>query len=106
MKEILYFLPALIFSAFYVLVVFVTALTISPIIFVWIAAFIVAGILLSKGLFWGGCFGMLPGIHLMYMSTIDTGQIFPIEMPIGIIIVTFYVLCCGFVLYKNKKSKK
>jgi len=53
----------------------------------------------------GWIFGVLPGIHMMYMSTKDTGQVINIELPLGIIVVTFYLLCCSFVFYTMRKRK-
>lgn len=49
---------------------------------------------------------MLPGIHFIYMSTQDTGQILPIELPTGIIVIIFYLLCSGVVFCNIKKSAK
>lgn len=105
MKKPIYFIPAIIFIVFYGLVIISMGFSVSPVVFVWIATFIISGVLLSEGIFWGGCFGILSGVHFMYMSTQDTGQILPIEMPLGMIIVFFYLLCCIFVLRKKKKQK-
>ncbi len=41
-------------------------------------------------------------IHLIYMGTQETGQIIN-EMPIGIIVFIFYIICGSFIFYKNKK---
>lgn len=105
MKKIAFFIPAIIFTIFYGgIIIGVNPSIVSPIIYPWIGLFIISGILLSKGLFWGGLLGVLPGIHLMYMSTKDTGQIIDIEFPMGSIVASFYLLCCGFVFYKSKKN--
>lgn len=106
MKKVVYFIPALIFAIFYGLVIIITGLHISPAVYVWIVAFTISGILLSKNIFLGGCFGILPGVHLIYMSTQDTGQILPIEMPIGIMVAVFYILCCVLVFRRTKKATK
>ncbi|MGL5254041.1 MAG: DUF4362 domain-containing protein, partial [Brevinema sp.] len=45
--------------------------------------------------------GVLPTIHLIYMSTQETGQVVNIELPLGIIVLLFYVLCGCFV-YKRR----
>ncbi|MGK0466522.1 MAG: hypothetical protein ACJAX4_001810, partial [Clostridium sp.] len=45
-----------------------------------------------------------PAIHLIYKGTQDTGQIFN-EMPIGIIVLIFYVICGSFIFYRSKKLK-
>jgi len=47
--------------------------------------------------------GILPGIHWIYMGTQYTGQAIN-EMPIGIIVLIFYIICGSFVFYKNKKG--
>ncbi|WP_239431944.1 hypothetical protein [Sporosarcina sp. ACRSL] len=78
--------------------------SISTIVFVWIALFLVCGFLLSKEKFWGGILGILPGIHLIYMSTKDSGQVINIEFPLGVIILIFYILCSGLVFYKKRKT--
>lgn len=106
MKKIIFYIPAIVFTAFYgwAAISFGVKL-ISPIIFVWLTLFFVSGILLSKGNFLGGGLGMLPGLHLIYMSTKDTGQIINIELPLGIIVLTFYLLCSGFIFYKRRKVR-
>lgn len=103
MKKIMFFIPVIIISAFYGWILIGAGFSISPIVYAWIGLFLISGILLSKGLFWGGFFGMLPGIYMMYMSMIDTGQIINIEFPMGIIISVFYLFCCGIVFHKRKK---
>ena len=104
MKNILFYLPAIIFSIFFTWSITYLGLSFSPVIFVWLALFLVGGILLNKGKFWGGFLGMLPGIHWIYMGTQDTGQIFS-ETPLGIIVTVFYFVCGSFIFYKSKKSK-
>lgn len=47
-----------------------------------------------------GLFGLLPAIHLLYMSTQSTGQVINIEMPLGII-TALHVLACGFCVWKK-----
>ena len=103
MKNSVFYIPAILHI---VLVCFVMLLgigSILPGVYAWIALFLVSGFLLDKGRFWGGFWGMIPGINLIYMSTKDTGQISNIELPGGIIILVFYILCSGFVFYKEKK---
>lgn len=104
MKKLLLFIPAIVFSIFFIWSVLSFGLSFSPVIFVWLALFLAGGIFLNKGKFWGGFLGLLPGIHLIYMGTKDTGQIIN-EMPIGIIILVFYFFAGSFVFYKSKKSK-
>lgn len=105
MKKTVFYIPAILHSILVCFVILLRIGWVSPIAFVWIALFLVGGFLLGKGKFWGGAFGILPGIHLIYMSTKDTGQIINIELPSGIIILIFYILCSGFVFYKEKKTR-
>ncbi len=104
MRKFLFFIPAIIFTAFYGFVMIGIGLSVSPMVFIWIALFIISGILLAKNLFWGGVLGILPGCHSMYMSTIDTGQVMNIELPLGIVIVAFYLICSVYVYVKHKKQ--
>jgi len=76
---------------------------ISPIIVVWLALFFIGGLMLHKNFFGGSLFGALPAIHLIYMGTQQTGQIFN-EAPIGIVILIFYLLCGYFVYRSNKEA--
>ena len=48
----------------------------------------------------GALFGLLPAIHLLYMSTQFTGQVINIEMPLGII-TALYMIVCGFWVWKK-----
>jgi len=104
MKKIVYYMPAIIFTVFYGSVVVGGGIgIISPIVIVWLVLFLIGGILLSKNVFWGSLFGALPAISLIYMGTKETGQIIN-EMPIGIIVLIFYIICGGYVFYKSKKK--
>lgn len=104
MKKIVFYIPAILFAILYGwLAISFGISSISSIIFPWISSFLVSGFLLNKGKALGGVIGMLPGIHLIYMSTKDSGQVINIEFPMGIIILIFYVFCCVYVFYKEKK---
>jgi hypothetical protein len=104
--KIVFYLPAILFTAFYGLAAMSIGISsISPIAFVWITLFIVAGALLRKGKFFGGFIGIIPGIHFIYMSTKDTGQVMDIEMPMGVIILIFYMLCSAGVIFKKAKNR-
>lgn len=106
MKKTVFYMPAILFAILLGWVAISLGIgSISPIGLVWIALFLVGGFLLGKDKFWGGILGILPGIHMIYMSTKDTGQVINIELPLGIIILIFYILCSVFVLYKENKIK-
>jgi len=106
MEKIVFYTPAIIFTAFCGLIMLSGLSIILSIAITWIVLFTISGVLLSKGKFWGGFLGVLPGIHMMYMSTKDTGQIINIEMPLGVIVTIFYILCCSFVFYTSRKRKR
>lgn len=102
MKKIVFYIPAIIFAVFYGLLAIANIGAISPFVIVWLVLFLLSGILLVKDIFWGSLLGVLPAIHLIYMGTQETGQIIS-EIPIGIIVLIFYLVCGGFIFYKNKK---
>ena len=72
---------------------------------VWIALFLISGFLLSKEKVWGCVFGMIPGIVFAWMSTNETGQVINIELPLGLIIIGFYV-GCGIGIYRKQYLQK
>lgn len=107
MKKVLFFIPAIVFIVFYGLIIIVDGPSVSPVVFLWIALFIGSGILMVRKLFWGAVLGFLPGFHLMYMSTVDTGQIMNVEFPSGVIIVIYYLLCGIYIFLKfNRHTDK
>ena len=59
----------------------------------------------NKGKFWGGAFGLIPAGAFMYMSTRYTGQVINIELPLGWIIIGFYV-GCGIGIYRKQYLQK
>ncbi len=103
MKKIVFYIPAIIFAILYGVIAISNIGAISPIVVVWLALFFISGFILNKNVFWGSLLGALPAIHLIYMGTQETGQIIN-EMPTGIVVLIFYIICGGFVFYKNKKK--
>lgn len=103
MKKIIFYIPAIIFSIFYGALTISDIGAISAIVAVWLALFFVSGVLLNKNIYWGSLLGALPAIHLIYMGTQETGQIIS-ETAIGIVVLTFYVICGYFVYRKNKRE--
>lgn len=101
MKKTLYYIPAIIFTLLYGASAISGIGPISPVVVIWLVLFWASGILLSRNLSWGGLLGILPAIHLIYMGTQDTGQIIN-EMPIGVSVLIFYIICGGFIFYKGK----
>ena len=67
---------------------------------IWLTLFLTSGFLLSDEKAWGCLFGMIPGIVFIWMSTNYTGQVINIELPLGLIIISFY-LVCGAGIYRK-----
>lgn len=101
MKKIIFYIPFIIFAIFFGVITISDNGVISPIAIVWLALFFISGLILHKNVYWGSLFGTLPAIHMIYMGTQETGQIIN-EMPIGIIILIFYIIC-GYFVYKSNK---
>ena len=101
MRKYIGYIPAILFTGFYLLVGLTGASMVMSMILIWLACFWISAFLLHKGLFWGGIFGLVPGLHMIYMGTQYTGQIINIEIPLGIVVLLFYVIF-GFYLWKKK----
>ncbi|MFV0255132.1 MAG: hypothetical protein ACK5G7_03270 [Erysipelotrichaceae bacterium] len=102
MKKLWFFVPAVIFTLLYGLLALGEISAINPIVIVWLLFLWLAGVLLSKTIFWGGLVGMIPALSLIYMGTQETGQIIN-EAPIGIVVLLYYLVCIYFV-YKKRTS--
>ena len=102
--KILYFIPFILFVVVYLIMAIVGFSVISIEEVAWLVAFFVSGLLLDKGKFWGGAFGLIPAGAFMYMSTRYTGQVINIELPLGIVIAVYYIICSIIVYKRTKKS--
>ena len=102
-KILLYFIPFILFITVYFIMAFTGFSVISIEELIWLVAFFTGGVLLSKGVVWGGVFGIIPAIAFMYMSTKYTGQTIHIELPLGIVIAVYYIVC-SLVVYKCSKK--
>ena len=104
MRKILFFIPTIIFTVFYLWISIwagVGSIDWSMAIPITIP-FIAADLLLCKNIFWGGLVGILPAIYLISLTKQSyTGM----ELPIGIILFTYYIIC-SFVVYKKKSNHK
>lgn len=103
MRKLIGYIPAVLFTAFYLYVGMTGAGLTMSMVLIWLACFWLSAIFLHKGLFWGGVFGLVPGIHMIYMSTGFTGQGINIEMLLGIILILFYGIY-GFYLWKKRND--
>ena len=104
-KQIAYFLPFILSIIIYLGATILGLGLISMKEIVWIALFLISGFLLSKEKAWGCVFGMIPGIVFAWMSTNETGQVINIELPLGLIIIGFYV-GCGIGIYRKQYLQK
>lgn len=103
MKKLVFFIPAIIFTIFYGLAALAAMGAIHPIVVLWLALLWIAGVFLSKSMFWGGLIGFIPGVYYIYMGMQETGQIFK-ETPFGVIILLYYAVCIVYCIYKNKHA--
>ena len=101
MKKAIVFAPSAIFTVAIVALNIILK-TFSPLWYAWVLLLWVGGLVMNKGKAWGAVIGLLPGVHLIYMSTQYTGQVINIELPLGLIVVIFY-LGCGFVIWKRNR---
>jgi hypothetical protein len=104
MRRVLFYIPFILFGMLYGFAASSGIGAISPIAIVWLVLFFMSGFTLSRNFYWGSLLGILPAISLIYMGTRDTGQIIN-EMPIGIIVLIYYIIC-GIVAYVNNKKLK
>lgn len=105
MKKLVLFIPVIVFILFYGFMLIASFGVVSPVVIGWLALFTIAGALLCKDIYWGAILGILPALHLIYMSTQETGQVGNIELPLGIVVLIFYLIC-GYFVYKRKISKQ
>lgn len=99
MKKVLFYIPAIFFTLLYGWLALDGIGAIHPSVLVWLLLFWTAGILLGKGISWGGVLGFIPAIAFIYMGTQNTGQIIS-ETPIGVVILLYYAVTIYFI---NKK---
>ena len=102
MKKVITFAPAAIFAVA-IVVLNIVLRAFSPLWYAWMLLLWISGFVMSKGKAWGAVIGLLPGAHLIYMSMQYTGQVINIELPLGLIIVIFY-LTCGLVIWKRNRQ--
>ena len=93
MKKYLGYIPAVIFTVFYLLTGLTGAISAIPMVLIWLGCFYIAAVLLHKGIIWGGVFGTLPALHMIYRG--DS------EILIGIAIILFYLIL-GIYLWKKR----
>ena len=93
MKKVIYFTPAIFGLVFYSLLTVYSGFgAIHPAVCLCIAMLFVSAVLMSKKKWYGCIPGILVGVILIWMSFQSTGQVIDIEMPLGIVLILFYIL--------------
>lgn len=103
MKKYIGYIPAVLFTSFYLLAGITGASITMSVVLIWLLCFWVSAVLFHKGLFWGGIFGLFPAFHMIHMGTQYTGQVINIEIPLGVVLLLFYI-GFGFYLWKKKDT--
>ena len=103
MRKVLFYLPAAMYTIA-VIALNIILKTFSPLWYLGVVLLWLGGFLLNKGKVWGSLLGLLPAIHLLYMSTQFTGLAINIEMPLGLI-TALYVITCGLWVWKKDSNK-
>ena len=82
MKKYLGSIPAVFFLAFYLFSGLTGVSMAMGMILIWLACFLIAAVLLHKGILWGGIFGVFPALHMIYRG----GS----EILVGAVLLLFY----------------
>lgn len=105
MKKAVYFIPLILLVG---LVAFLYPIGLYGgwVIYTAIALFLLSGVLLTKRKWWGGIFGIPPGIGLIceYFDNI-IHHLGNIDLVVGIMLILFYALCSAQVFYSAKKAQ-
>ncbi len=103
MKKYIGYIPAILFTAFYLFAYLSAAGLTMSMALVWLGCFWVSALLFHKGVFWGGIFGIFPATNMIYMGTMYGWQVLNIEIILGIILVLFYLIL-SFYLWKRRST--
>ena len=95
MKKYIGYIPTVFFLTFYLLAGLTGSSMVLSMILLWLACFLIAAVLLHKGIIWGGVFGAFPALHMIYRG----GS----EILIGVVLLLFY-LGLGIYLWKKRDA--
>ena len=97
--KILFFVPFILFLVVYLVMAVTGFGIISAKEVLYLALFLVGGILLVRNNLLGSAMGMIPAVIFFFMNTQYTGQVINIERPLGIILCAYFAGCglwvCG-----------
>ena len=68
MRNHIGYIPAALFTAFYLFVGITGASFTTLMVLIWLACFWISAFLLHKGLFWGGIFGLFSAVNMIYIG--------------------------------------
>ena len=66
MRKYFGYIPFILFLSFYLLTGITGSSLALSMILIWLTCFLLAAVLLHKGIFWGGVIGALPAVHMIY----------------------------------------
>lgn len=94
MKKAFFFIPAVLLTAYCCGTACSVGAASMPLA-IWLGLLLLwgGGVLLSRRFIWGAFCGALPGLLMMYRSTRQTGQLFCMELTIGLALLLFYIFC-------------
>ena len=95
MKKYLGYIPLVFFLTFYLFSGLTGVSMALGMISIWLTCFLIAAVLLHKGIIWGGIFGAFPAVHMIYRG----GS----EVLIGIVLLLFYA-GLGVYLWKKRDA--
>ena len=94
MRKAFFFIPAILLTAYCGGTAFSAGAASVPMA-LWLGLLLLwgSGVLLSREFIWGAFCGALPGLLMIYQSTRQAGQLFRMEMPVGLALLLFYMFC-------------
>lgn len=95
MKKYIGYIPAALFTAFYLTAGLTGASITMSMALLCLAFFWIAAFMLHKGLIWGSVFGVIPGLNMILRAGSD--------LIIGIAVLLFYIIL-GICLWKKRDS--
>lgn len=113
MRKLLYFLPSALIFVLYGFILLVLEGTfdavldmVHSVVLLYILLPLAGSVLLCKGKWWGGIVGAAMGLLLICNNLQYAGyQHVNLDMPVGIFVVLYYLLC-GFAEQKHREKRK